>query len=1426
MIKRLLQLTSFLVLSIVLMGAGPVLPPTATEMEKLRYLAAVKEYIPGLFDNATAYKVNLLDLLDKQQELVNTLNKVPEFQKNAGQRPLIKVTLEPDLTEKKILNQEAVADWKEGLQHQLGTLQSADISSEIKTRLQTAAKEMGQGTSQGFMTGLIKLVPVEKSRTIFSMGREQQLEQLELLLPEDLSASGFRGEQYGVPTEGLTKKKVLDVLTKKIAAENTFFGMAELQFALQDQHGKLPTTIQEANSIIEGISEEKIHALSAQKELGEVSKEAAKLAAAKFDQSLKSFFTKAQANSLLTKPISLTEVPPSIGIFRGYMGGDCSSSFSFGYPWGPNERTFMIHGSDGTLKGYLSSVIVKGDLQELNLYIHTINGSKISNSEAKAIIQGMSQIKEQLGVKSIVMPSVNLFSINNYEAVRSAIQALSKGTPEVPLNYFDQYSRDHISKVASAAYDRPESNPKGIPYKERTEIQPLKVTITESPVHLVPKDITTGEAALIALDFKKISQDEMAERIIKAVNLKPADLNWAYREVTNPEKKPTEQFIHDLKTQFAKLQVTVDEDFLKRKYQLVGNGFLAAPDALNVENQKRTKILVFDQLELPYPSPEAYDIMSRNPQLFASDPKTMVILKRSMFDDQINLDKVAQVQSRLQLKELPDEISKWTKDAGNPVLRQRALELGSHMKIPGYEDLLYQGLFDQSSAVKNAATDLVSQLISGNHEHRLVPQIVANLKGDDAALSQMAANLLLHSGVKDPHGVLYSRYPLLQKNILDQLKSEDAVVRNKAIQNLSYVQVDGKSEIFARVASELANPDPQVRAGLTNLLVNNGFDEARANRFLYLLKDSDSSVRYTFGYAITNLLNVDPEAKIYKTIVKNLKSRDPVLRSISAVILSNTNIERPMPGRYRQDPLVHEIFFKDAMSKDPAVQSVGMGYFHQIDLSENPKAGFYLKELSKIGNSHQKGAIITIALRNPIINKSPDLAFFLSHYKDADPIVSSTVISGLSDEQMLSILKTERDPKVLESFISRLTTMKNNPTIRKILLAGLESNNVSIQNMAIAGLGKDKLDKVLFERFKGIYQQEGNSALRSTALQVIFYQGDARSQKFIADALKNETVPEKRQLLMNQFGASQKPLVSKVLDKKIMEVYRSTKNVDERNALGRFLVLNSKDPKIAELLLTENFKNPLALQDSNFLLQRWAKRFPDIFPEFVKDQIIAGVADQSIGTGNVANLIKNKWARDPDLIQSIKKSFRSVNDEYTFVRLSFNNPHYDHQLLEIANNFYANAAVNYRDAFLSTAMQTNNAKAKLSQELFVNGLLTDPRELYKRPHYQAFMKGFELNSPEEVSRTIALLQKTNRWDHLYLIKDAQMNHDLAVALIKAIPEKFHDDPIFLKLIAKGAIKLGDVNQIRVRSNVACQASVNDVLKAIAAPVIRNALRND
>jgi hypothetical protein len=101
-------------LSLVLfnLAAGPVLPsaslpPTSSNPEKLKYLSAVKEHIPNLFDNVSQFDTDLFTLLDQQRDLLEKLEKNSKYLKNAQRHPRIEIRLEPTeaRTESKILFQ-------------------------------------------------------------------------------------------------------------------------------------------------------------------------------------------------------------------------------------------------------------------------------------------------------------------------------------------------------------------------------------------------------------------------------------------------------------------------------------------------------------------------------------------------------------------------------------------------------------------------------------------------------------------------------------------------------------------------------------------------------------------------------------------------------------------------------------------------------------------------------------------------------------------------------------------------------------------------------------------------------------------------------------------------------------------------------------------------------------------------------------------------------------------------------------------------------------------------------------------------------------------------------------------------------------------------------------------------------------------------
>jgi hypothetical protein len=164
----------------------------------------------------------------------------------------------------------------------------------------------------------------------------------------------------------------------------------------------------------------------------------------------------------------LKEVPPWISIFRGYVGGDCSSSVSFPYPNDPNEKVFFIYGASGNLKGYAEGTVVVAGGKK-SFYLTSINGARMTHMDTESVIRAFDQTKSALGVEQVVLPRPRILEkLTNYDGTYEVFKELNRKRNAVPVQYIDPEIRDEIqnldSKNNTAIYDRADSHKKAIVY--------------------------------------------------------------------------------------------------------------------------------------------------------------------------------------------------------------------------------------------------------------------------------------------------------------------------------------------------------------------------------------------------------------------------------------------------------------------------------------------------------------------------------------------------------------------------------------------------------------------------------------------------------------------------------------------------------------------------------------------------------------------------------------------------------------------------------------------------------------------------------------------------------------------------------------------------------------------------------------------------
>jgi hypothetical protein len=190
----------------------------------------------------------------------------------------------------------------------------------------------------------------------------------------------------------------------------------------------------------------------------------------------------------VTSSIELVQVPPQIGIFRGCIGGDCSSQFSFPYPNDPHEKVFYI--KTKTLKGYVSTTEVMVGAEKA-LYVITISGANVSAEDVELIFRGFEKAKEALGVKHIILPTLNnLAGLINFPNIRAVYENhIKKSNHSIEIVYQDKEIRDAIEKYKpwsgynAGAYDHSDRNKNGVVLLIKNN--PVKVEIAE---RLLPQD--------------------------------------------------------------------------------------------------------------------------------------------------------------------------------------------------------------------------------------------------------------------------------------------------------------------------------------------------------------------------------------------------------------------------------------------------------------------------------------------------------------------------------------------------------------------------------------------------------------------------------------------------------------------------------------------------------------------------------------------------------------------------------------------------------------------------------------------------------------------------------------------------------------------------------------------------------------------------
>ena len=210
--------------------------------------------------------------------------------------------------------------------------------------------------------------------------------------------------------------------------------------------------------------------------------------------------------------LSLVEVPPELGIFRGHVGDDCATSHSFGYANSPLERVFIIRNKKNEDVGYVNGTHVLLPDGSKGFFINTVAGKNVSAAMTDAIFAGFKKAKNSLEVNSIVMLGIRQEKNNiNFTSIRDSYQK-HRGK-RVFITFPDEKIRDVIDQ---GTYDSAKYL-KGANYLDNTNND---VTIS---VQGKDRNETTKYSSIDEFIEKasEISQKELSIIFQKALNTTP-----------------------------------------------------------------------------------------------------------------------------------------------------------------------------------------------------------------------------------------------------------------------------------------------------------------------------------------------------------------------------------------------------------------------------------------------------------------------------------------------------------------------------------------------------------------------------------------------------------------------------------------------------------------------------------------------------------------------------------------------------------------------------------------------------------------------------------------------------------------------------------------------------------------------------------------
>jgi hypothetical protein len=281
--------------------------------------------------------------------------------------------------------------------------------------------------------------------------------------------------------------------------------------------------------------------------------------------------------------LHLLEVPPHVGILRGHAGDDCATEYSFGYPWSPMERVFLVFGNNN-LKGYVSGTKLL-DVDEAkkqdSFYVHTITGPEISGREAVTIAKALVKSPKALNVSRVIFPPEENRDGNiNYDEIKEALNEVMDESQNHKIKYLDEQVRSVIDRnVQTWNYDSHRKNTNSVRLSENEELDDVTVKAEKisfrSPTL---RGVTQGSLLRMAAELAVTGNEALVETTLKYIKNGAEKMERLQEALQNPERLEAKPFLKAARAALEKEGISADVEFLASRHHLLAQGLRNSKD--------------------------------------------------------------------------------------------------------------------------------------------------------------------------------------------------------------------------------------------------------------------------------------------------------------------------------------------------------------------------------------------------------------------------------------------------------------------------------------------------------------------------------------------------------------------------------------------------------------------------------------------------------------------------------------------------------------------------------------------------------------------------------------------------------------------------------------------------------------------------------